>query len=362
MDIKYRQISSLVAAFLISAVVVSCLLFTSPGMVGVDGYYHITIASIVWNEGLTFAFPYLEFTLLDQAHYVDMHMLFHLLQSPFTAFLESETAAKLSATFFIACTFTLFTWLLRQYEVPYPLFWVLLLLILSESFLYRMMMSRPPIFALAYTWLAFHCLMRRKYTGLAIVACLFAWTYKVFPILLPMAAIAMFVIYVEKKEIDVRPMLAVAVGITAGLIINPYFPENINFLWNAIQMKILSDSFQASVGNEWYPLKTLALLKDAAIPLAAYLLGILLTNREEWRNDPARLFWFLLSTMWLLMLFKSRRFIEFFPPAALLFFIFAIRPWLQQQSTQSVAEAACDVVASAGCGSPATCRWISHLA
>jgi len=173
--------------------------------------------------------------------------------------------------------------------------------------------------------------MRKNYLGLAIVACLFAWTYKVFPILLPMAVIGMLVIYVEKRVFDIRPLLAVVAGIIVGLVINPYFPDNISFLWHAIHMKILSDSFQASVGNEWYPLKTLTLLKDAAIPLTAYLLGILLTNRSEWKNDPARLFWFLLATMWLLMLFKSRRFIEFFPPAALLFFIFSIRPWLQQQ-------------------------------
>ncbi|MFQ5518526.1 MAG: hypothetical protein ACE5E3_00850 [Mariprofundus sp.] len=332
MNTTHRNIRDLIAAFLVSSLVVGFLLFSSPGMVGIDGYYHISIASMIWHEGLTFSFPYLEFTLLDQAHYVDMHMLFHLLQSPFTAILDLEVAAKLSATVFIATTFTLFVWLLRQYDVPYPLFWAMLLLILSESFLYRMMMPRPPIFALAYTWLAFHCLMQKKYLGLAIVACLFAWTYKVFPILLPMAVIGMVVIYVEQKKVDIRPLIAVLVGIVAGLLINPYFPDNVSFLWNAIQMKILSDSFQASVGNEWYPLKTLTLLKDAAIPLAAYLLGILLTNRDEWKNDPARLFWFLLSSMWLLMLFKSRRFIEFFPPAALLFFIFAIRPWLQQQS------------------------------
>ncbi|MDX8395281.1 MAG: hypothetical protein R8K22_02595 [Mariprofundaceae bacterium] len=324
----------MISAFLISAVVAGFLLFTSPGMVGVDGYYHISIASMIWEEGITFSFPYLEFTLLDQEHYVDMHMLFHLLQSPFTAFLDLEIASKLSATFFIACTFTLFVWLLKKYEVPYPLFWALLLLIASELFLYRMMMSRPPIFALAYTWLAFHFLMQKRFIALAVVACLFVWTYKVFPILIPMAVVAMFVFYVQKKEVDLRPLFAVIMGIIVGMLINPYFPDNIYFLWDAIRMKIFSDGYTVHVGNEWYPMKTLTLIKDAAIPLAAYLLAILLTNRDEWKTDPVRLFWFLMSTMWLLMLFKSRRFIEFFPPAALLFFIFSIRPWLQKHSAQ----------------------------
>jgi len=318
----------IVTAFVVIAFITGLLLFTSPGLVGIDGYYHISIASVIWNEGITFAFPWLEFTLLDQDHYVDMHMLFHILQSPFTALLPLDDAARLSAAFFLATAAAIFVWLLQRYEVPYPLLWLLILLILSEAFLYRMMMSRPPVFALIYSWLAFYSLMQRKHLMLAIVACLFVWTYKVFPILLPMAVVGIFVIWIERGQLDIKPLLAVLAGFAVGLVINPYFPDNISFLWNAIHMKILSDGYVTSVGNEWYPLTTLNLLKDAAIPLAAYLLGLLLTDRHDWRRDPARLFWFLMATLWLLMLFKSRRFIEFFPPAALLFLIFALRPWL----------------------------------
>jgi len=326
---KYWEMT---VVFVVAMVVVGFILFSSPGMAGNDGYYHISIASIIWEQGLTFEFPYLEFTLLDSEHYVDMHMLFHLLQSPFTAWLDLESAAKLSSAVFIALTFVLFVWLLKQYEIRYPLFWAFILLILSESFLYRMMMPRPPIFALAYTWLAFHFLMQKRFVALAVVACLFAWTYKVFPILLPMAVISMVVYYVCERKVTIKPLFAVLAGIAAGMIITPYFPDNVEFLYNAIQAKILSDGYVAGVGNEWYPLKTLDLLKDAYIPLGLYLAGILITNREEWKSDPARLFWFLLASMWLLMLFKSRRFIEFFPPAALLFFLFSIRPHLNHFS------------------------------
>jgi len=323
---------SLIAVFLICVAVIGFLQFSSPGLAGNDGYFHIAMASLVWKHGLTVAFPYLEFTLLDQQYFVDTHMLFHLFQAPFTAFLDLESAAKLSSTLFVALTFTLFVWLLRQSNIPYPLFWAVILLISSESFLYRMMMPRPPVFALAYTWLAFHFLMQRKFRFLALVACIFVWTYKSFFILFPMAVIAMIVLYVEKKRIDFKPLLAVSTGVAVGLIVNPYFPDNIFFLLDALRMKIFSVGFNISVGNEWYPFKTLSLLKDAAIPLVAYMAGILLTNRDEWKSDPHRLFWFLLASMWLLMLLKSRRFIEFFPPAALLFFIYAVQPWAQRFS------------------------------
>jgi len=320
---------SLIATFVACMGVVGFLQFSGQGLAGNDGYFHIAMGSLIWDQGLSIDFPYLEFTLLDQAHFVDAHMLFHVFQAPFTAFLDLESAAKLSSTVFIALAFVLFVWLLRQYDIPYPLFWALLLLISSESFLYRMMMPRPPVFALAYTWLAFYFLMQRKFTFLAVVACVFTWTYKSFFILFPMACIAILVFYVVKKEIDFKPLLAVGLGVLAGLVINPYFPDNIFFLIDALRMKIFSDGFNIAVGNEWYPFTTLTLLQDAAIPLCAYIAGILLSNRDEWKADPYRLFWFLLATFWLLMLLKSRRFIEFFPPAALLFFIFAVKSWAQ---------------------------------
>ncbi|MDQ6970566.1 MAG: hypothetical protein Q9M16_08655 [Mariprofundus sp.] len=327
---------SLIATFVVCMIVVGFLQFSGPGLAGNDGYYHIAMASLVWDQGLPVAFPYLEFTLLDQAHFVDTHMLFHVFQAPFTAFLDLETAAKLSSSIFIALAFSLFVWLLKQYDIPYPLFWALLLLVSSESFLYRMMMPRPPIFALIYTWLAFHFLMQRKFVLLAVIACLFTWTYKSFFILFPMACIAMLVFYVANKEVNFKPLLAVGTGVVAGLLINPFFPDNIFFLVDALRMKIFAGGFNIAVGNEWYPFKTLTLLKDSAIPLAAYLVGIVLTNRDEWKADPHRLFWFLLATLWLLMVFKSRRFIEFFPPAALLFFIFAMKPWAQRFSWASL--------------------------
>jgi len=320
----------LMAAFMISLAVFGLLQYISPGLAGNDGYYHIAMGALIRDEGLRVHFPYLEFTLLDTAHYVDMHMLFHLLQSPFTAFLTLEHAAKLSAAIFAALTCTLFVHILKQYDIPYPLLWLIILIASSATFLYRMSMPRPPVFALACMLLTFHYLMRRNFRALALTALLFTWTYKVFPILIPLALFGMAAYYAERRKWDFRPLIAVCIGMAAGLVINPYFPDNIDFLWDAVRMKILAAGFATQVGNEWYPYDTLHLLKTLYLPLTAYAAALLLTNREDWRHDPARLFWFLVATMWLVMLLKSRRFIEFFPPAAMLFFAFSIRAWLRR--------------------------------
>ncbi len=327
--LRFFRPGELTAAFVTAMTVFGLLQYISPGLAGNDGYYHIAMGALIRDEGLRVHFPYLEFTLLDAAHYVDMHMLFHLLQSPFTAFLTLAHAAKLSAAIFAALACTLFVYILRRYDIPRPLLWLLILIASSSTFLYRMSMPRPPVFALAYMLLTFHCLMRRNFRALALVAFLFTWTYKVFPILIPLALFGMAAYYAEERRWDFRPLIAVGIGIAAGLVINPYFPDNVYFLWDAVRMKILSAGFRTQVGNEWYPYDTLHLLKTIYLPLAAWTGGLLLTNREDWRHDPARLFWFLSATMWLLMLLKSRRFIEFFPPAAILFFAFSMRAWLR---------------------------------
>jgi len=317
-------------AFMLSAMLFGYWQWISPALAGTDGYYHIAIANMVWQQGIHFPFPYLEMTLLDSDHYVDMHMLYHVMQAPFTALFDDlATAAKVASTLFAATACALFVWLLQQHRVPWPLFWLLVLLVSASAFLYRMMMPRPPVFAFIYMMLFFHFAITKRFIALGVVALFFTWTYKVFPIMIPLALFAMLTYYITQKEVNFRPLLAITLGMAAGLVLTPWFPDNVIFLWDAIRMKILSGSYHTSVGNEWYSSKAIYYLKHAYIPLLAYASGLLLTNRSEWRTDPARLFWFLTATMWLILTFKSRRFIEFLTPSALLFFIFTVKNWLQ---------------------------------
>src|SRR4029077_18240582 len=114
-------------------------------------------------------------------------------------------------------------------------------------------------------------------------------------------------------------LIAGAAGISAGLIVNPYFPRDVYFLWNHIVPKIFAFQYETNVGSEWYPYNSWMLFAVTPVALVAYLAGMLWTNREEWKTDPPRLFWFLTSTLYLYLLIKSRRFVEYFPPAAILF-------------------------------------------
>ena len=93
---------------------------------------------------------------------------------------------------------------------------------------------------------------------------------------------------------------------------------------------MFATEYQIGVGTEWYPFSSWALVTTSLVAVLAYVGGILLTDRAEWRQDKPRLFWFLVSTMYLVLTFKSRRFVEYFPPSAVMFLAFASREHLKR--------------------------------
>jgi hypothetical protein len=113
-------------------------------------------------------------------------------------------------------------------------------------------------------------------------------------------------------------------------VINPYFPKNILFLWNHIVPKIFAFQYKTSVGSEWYPYSSWLFFSLSAVALLGYLFALLWTNREEWFHDPMKLFWLLTSSMYLFLMLKSRRFVEYFPPIAILFLAIVLRNSLRQ--------------------------------
>ena len=58
---------------------------TSPNLLGVDGYFHIKFSRTVWENGLPDVLPFLSQTIFAD-RFVDDHLLFHLIQIPFTSF------------------------------------------------------------------------------------------------------------------------------------------------------------------------------------------------------------------------------------------------------------------------------------
>jgi hypothetical protein len=109
------------------------------------------------------------------------------------------------------------------------------------------------------------------------------------------------------------------------MLLNPYFPDNVVFTLRHILPK-LTETTAVDVGNEWYPYQTTTLLRNSPLALGAFLSGALALGLQERRIDARTLTAFLLAVLFGLMLFQSRRFIEYFPPFALIFAALAWTP------------------------------------
>lgn len=332
---------TLAAAFLASAALLAFIQFAGPNIVDYDGFYHIKMALLIREQGLPTPFPYLPFTILDEKGYADHHFLLHVLQIPFTYLGNLTLAAKLSAVFCAALAFTAFFWLLQSYSVPYPWLWLLALFASSSAFLYRMSMPRAQSLSLALQIIASFLILQRRYKALAVLSMIFVWTYNAFPTVSALVAIGVVTFLVTERRFDYKLLIAGGAGIAAGLVINPYFPQDVLFLWNHIVPKIFAFSYQTNVGSEWYPYSSWLLFTLAPVAMLSYLGGVFWTNRNEWKSDPPRLFWFLVASMYLYLLIKSRRFVEYFPPAAVLFLAFAVRSELRGRKAVVALGAVC---------------------
>jgi hypothetical protein len=312
-------------ALLFSGALLAYIQFAGPNIVDYDGYYHIKTAQLMRQQGVPLNFPYLKFTIMDKDGYTDPHLGMHILQMPFTFLSDLRLGAKLAPVFFAAISFTIFYFIIVHYGIRWPLLWLILLFASSSPFLYRMSMARGQALSLAFQLLAFHLLMKGNAKWFFILTVLFVWTYNAFPTLVPLVCFAMIVHYVSDKKIACKLPLALVAGIIVGHLVNPYFPRNVLFIWDHIVPKLFATEYATSVGSEWYPYNSWAMFTLSLVAILAYAAGLFFTNFADWKTDKARLFWFLASTMYFILLMKSRRFVEYFPPSAILFFAFAVR-------------------------------------
>lgn len=335
--VTLRSLIHGLGAVVLSGTLLAYIQFASPYIVGNDGYYHIKVAELTRQQGLPLAFPWLPLTILDEHGYSDHHMLLHVLQAPFTLLAELDVASKWAAVALATLACGTFYFVLVGFQVRYPFVWLLVLFAASPPFLYRMSMARGQSLGLAFQLLAMYLILKRRPVGLGIVAVLFVWAYNAFPLLLVLVLLGLLTHYLVDGTLEYPLLLGAGIGVACGLALNPYFPQNVLLLWDHIVPKLFVVDYATSVGGEWRPYNSWALLTLALGAHLAYGSAIFLTNREDWRRDAPRLFLFLATTLYAVLLFKSRRFVEYYPPVAVLFLAISVREWLKTLDVRAIA-------------------------
>lgn len=332
-DSVRSQILTGLRVFLICFAVLTWLEFSTPHLPDNDGHYHIKMAYLMRSEGLKPAFPYLPLTILNADEFYDHHFLYHVALIPFT-FGDLRFGAKWSAALFASLAFLAVWILFKRQRVPLHWLWAFGLFALSAPFLYRMCVTRAQSLSLGILVLGMLFLLEGKNKHLAALAFLYVWTYDAFPILLALGVLHFTAVALIERRFDFRPMLYIAGGILAGALVNPFFPDNIVFTYRHLFAK-LTDATSTGVGSEWYPYTTLHILENSFPSLAIFAGGIFALGLAGRKMDTRAAFGLLAALMFGWMFFQARRFVEYYPPFALIFAAFAFTPLLDRQADSS---------------------------
>lgn len=315
--------------FLLIAGVLAFIQFGGPAILDNDGYYHIRWSRLLLESAPSLPeFRWLPLTDLNEQDYADHHFLYHVLLGPFTLG-DLRFGAKLAAIIFSAIGLASLFGLLVSNRVPYRWLWLGPLIASSEPFLYRMSMTRAPGFSLGLLGTAAYLMLRRKPIWVALLAFLFVWTYSLFPLILVLSLAHTVAVYVNERRVDLTAFLVSGSGILAGLILNPYFPKNLSLFVKHVSMKLRFE-YSVDVGVEWYPYETWFFLGGSLIAFMLFFLALLAFDSRKKPEREQTVFFLIVSTVFLILAFRSRRFIEYWPPLAVLFAAFSITPRLKE--------------------------------
>ncbi|HQR38073.1 MAG TPA: hypothetical protein PLF26_06680 [Blastocatellia bacterium] len=328
--VSFATIAHLGAAYAVVAGVLWYIQSGTTAIIDPDGYYHIRWSRLLW-EGLTHGhlprFVWLPLTILNEKGYVDHHFLFHLLQIPFTFGPDLIAGAKAEAVLFGALAILSCYALILWARVRFPVAWLIMLVACSGPFLFRMSLPRAPAVTIVTLALALWLLFTRKYMALGVLSFFLVWMYSLFPLVGVLAGAWAVGVYFEEERIEWKPVAIVSVGMIGGLLVNPYFPQNLFLFIDHVKMKV-SEEYEVNVGQEWYPYESWYLLQSSVVAWCAQVAGwvVMRTGRREGMARTICLFLF--STFLLVLTMKSRRFIEYWPPFAVVFLAFAAQPHL----------------------------------
>lgn len=325
---RWQTLLSAVGLLSVFIALLATVQFATPNLVDIDGYYHIKLAWIMREQGLTPAFIWLPLTILNAEAYFDHHFLYHVFLIPFT-YGDLRTGAKWASVILPAFTFMAGWLFLRGQKVPYAMLWSLGFFALSEGFLYRMSMARAQSLSLLVLFLALHVTLTRRFYWLLPLGFIYVWSYNAFPLILILVTVYVGARWVLEGRLDLSPLVYTSLGIGLGLIINPYFPENVTFIYQHLAPK-LTDATAIKVGKEWYPYETWTLVENSGLALLVFVAGAFGLGLQERRMSLSTATLLGLATVFGLMLFKSRRFIEYYPAFVWLFCALAWAPVFQK--------------------------------
>ncbi len=346
------------AVFFVALVVYAYVQF-QPAFSDPDSFYHAKMGALMARDGVIRAFPWLPFTTLADA-YADHHFLYHLLLVPFVNAFGAAMGTKVVSVALAACAIVAFYGLLRAHAVRHA--WAFTAILgTTSSFLFRLNLAKAGAASVCLLLLALIAIRKKNPALLFVLSWLYVLLHGGWPLMAVVIVVHLFAraivdamhdrhpvhswagVWFWKRVFrgsrhaladflataEVRLALAAACGLLCGLVINPYFPQNLAFYWEQIvQIGVINYRSRIGVGSEWYPYDLSNLIGGTCGPFVAMLIVIaLLAAMMFWddvvrrrhsavRSDDAtaRVAFVILTTFFFVMTLRSQRHVEYFVP------------------------------------------------
>jgi hypothetical protein len=94
-------------------------------------------------------------------------------------------------------------------------------------------------------------------------------------------------------------------------------------------IKLVPDEYVTKVGYEWYPYDSWEFLGNSAVACIAMVVGYIMFDPSDRPRAQRSVFFLLFSTALMIMTMRWKRSAEYWPPFAVLFAGFALKPWLE---------------------------------
>ena len=338
----------LLIATAVVATVFSMVQWVSPGIVGIDGYFHIKIAWLMAQQGwrilFPVPFPWLQTTVLNPAEFTDHHLLFHLLLVPFTV-MDLRIGAKLAAVVFASVALLVMYQVMAENRVKAPLVWLLVAMASAGPFLYRLSMTRRQSLTVLILLATLLMAFRGKSRWLLPIAFAFTWLFDGFPMLLGVCGAVFLGFWWERRRPDWGLLIYPTLGVILGTVLNPYFPNNVLFSYLHMLPKVLqlvglsAGDEEVRVGNEWYPYGTDFLFQSSGLAVLMVPAGFLpvlfdLRPSKLRRVDGMVVALGIIAMAFLVLFLRSRRWVEAEPAFATLLCAFAWSRALPERITE----------------------------
>lgn len=333
--------------FYISAAFYFIYLQWGAGFADPDSFYHAGISALMGqNHTILKYFPWFSFTTFSH-NFTDHQLLYHAALAPLTLFMPPLIAAKTASIIFALIFFIIMGWILKKEHITHRFIYIFILLT-TGSFVFRLNLAKAGSPALILFFIAIYALWHNKNTLLFLTTFLYIWTHAgwmsigvVYVLWFIARLLTTHALSSDKNIVRAsaqcirllvrdRSLRTIGGGMLLGVIINPYFPDNLAFYWQqTIQIGLVNYQSVVNVGMEWFPmpLPTLAISLFGvwivcALALILFIVTCLHTKRMEPEQNTNILFiktlhMIMIAGLWFVLTLKSARYVEYLAPCAL---------------------------------------------